>query len=1272
MAALFFRVDWSALVRSARLPDLEIAVGWLAGGQRYELSFSRCGSTDGSGYNEVRGGLYGGDSLITHANETYESAYWPLGRTPDPSVYDVCVRWLDFVPPLNASMTVWRDGGARLVASRWTIFAKPGLDVFTVRESLCSPTNPGYIGSYDYVNDRAFVVDRSPSPPMPRPPMPSPPRPSPPPPVPRGALAFDVSWAEIPSTAAATTSSQTTTGGVSGHRRRQAFELDSACPDPEAALAEHNRVRALHRVRPLQWNKTLEQSATNNSCGFVHSRYGENLQMAYSTPALDNTCVRATQQWYTEELWYNYTTGGTNKPGYQVEHFLAMISPGFDQLGCGVAWGATAGGDICNLITCHYGTVAPPRANETQTITRPNCVPPGDFCSRSTSRMMEIDCDGDGRLDKVCIDEADGSRGTVISSQGCQAVWPAAPVSSCPAAFGNVTQYDLDVVVAWSDTASSEQLELSSTFPAVRGGRYGGDNVVQPGKPANTESAFWPAGAQPDSAVYHVCVRWFATVNDVALYTTAAASPTLNVTLRVSLNGNAASPVAVTWKAVPYGSALLANQTCGPAASGYIGSYTYTTPTAAPPRPQSPPPAPLPAGFVLPVSPKYEALRIRAAWERLPPLVADTSPTAAPFDPAAFTDFDLAVGWSYGGQGYKVDVLSGRVRGGRLISDNTKTLFNYEDVIWNTSIPDSAKYHVCVRRYAPPAVPPLRYNVSALIYRFGGGAPVARVWRAFDDLGLVMSDGEYTSYICSPAAVGYLMSYTYVDFARPPATVSPPPDPPSPPLRPPSPPSPAPRPPRPSPAPPRPPPPSPAPPLAWVLTLALSWQDALGVLTSAVWDLDMVVAWTDPATGQTFEVSQQALPAARGAVYGGDNVARALPTSNYTAGGAAALNAEEVGWAVQPDSATYHVCARRWPAAVTWPANMNVTLRAFLGGTGAAPAAAAVSVVLPATDDGFLPTNTSCAPGRKGYVGAYTYAGPTTLPPRPFSPPPPLPAGPALPVAPLYENFRIRISWVTLQQEGVNTSAFVDLDSVTSWQIASGTYHVMYYLGRVRGGRVVADNYDTGAAFEDTIWNTTVPDAAKYHFCLLNADAVASPARTFNVTVSYYRFGGGAPVAQRWRLVSEEDFNNVPSSLNDYVCSPSTAGYVDSATSKEASAASDLQASEIAAGIPETATGPVDAVTVAPTGAATDAAAAARAASDPLQTAAAGGTTAPGSGSGGSGGGAEDGRVSRAPATGVVVGASVAGGVLALLAGVGALVAVRRARRAQAARVMPL
>ncbi|KAG2434590.1 hypothetical protein HXX76_007486 [Chlamydomonas incerta] len=198
MASLFFRIDWSALVRTARLPDLEIAVGWLAGGRRYELSSSSCGSAVGSGYNEVRGGVYGGDNLVTHANETYESAYWTLGRTPDASVYHVCVRWLGFVPPpLDASMRVWRDGGARLVASRWTVFSKPSLDLLTVRESLCSPANAGYIGSYDYANDRDFVADRSPSHLVPRPPSPPRPRPSPSPPVPGGGT-LGVSWAELP------------------------------------------------------------------------------------------------------------------------------------------------------------------------------------------------------------------------------------------------------------------------------------------------------------------------------------------------------------------------------------------------------------------------------------------------------------------------------------------------------------------------------------------------------------------------------------------------------------------------------------------------------------------------------------------------------------------------------------------------------------------------------------------------------------------------------------------------------------------------------------------------------------------------------------------------------------------------------------------------------------------------------------------------------------------------------------------------------------------
>ena len=104
----------------------------------------------------------------------------------------------------------------------------------------------------------------------------------------------------------------------------------------EAGLAEHNRVRALHRgTTPMvqgseqtisaqvyaeklvnDWKGTLQHSAYNDRPG-----QGENLAYNWeATPAA--ACEKATIQWYDEIKDYNYA-----KPGFAMNtgHFTQVL-----------------------------------------------------------------------------------------------------------------------------------------------------------------------------------------------------------------------------------------------------------------------------------------------------------------------------------------------------------------------------------------------------------------------------------------------------------------------------------------------------------------------------------------------------------------------------------------------------------------------------------------------------------------------------------------------------------------------------------------------------------------------------------------------------------------------------------------------------------------------------------------------------------------------------------------------------------------------------------
>lgn len=66
-------------------------------------------------------------------------------------------------------------------------------------------------------------------------------------------------------------------------------------------------------------------------------KYGENLYWGWGSPTLTYSLGKASDSWYNEIAYYDYTTGKSTTSGKVVGHFTAMIWKGVTSVGFGFA-----------------------------------------------------------------------------------------------------------------------------------------------------------------------------------------------------------------------------------------------------------------------------------------------------------------------------------------------------------------------------------------------------------------------------------------------------------------------------------------------------------------------------------------------------------------------------------------------------------------------------------------------------------------------------------------------------------------------------------------------------------------------------------------------------------------------------------------------------------------------------------------------------------------------------------------------------------------------
>ncbi|GLI64346.1 hypothetical protein VaNZ11_007585 [Volvox africanus] len=143
------------------------------------------------------------------------------------------------------------------------------------------------------------------------------------------------------------------------------FNSTAGCYDPAAALAEHNKDRALHGCAALTWNESLAKAAQAwaqllaDNCTPVSSvgKYGENLYILPSDwplTASDAVCVNAVKFWYNGINSYKFTsTPWTDNAANfgNIGLFTQVVWKSTTQVGCGAALG---NGNKCLAVSCRY------------------------------------------------------------------------------------------------------------------------------------------------------------------------------------------------------------------------------------------------------------------------------------------------------------------------------------------------------------------------------------------------------------------------------------------------------------------------------------------------------------------------------------------------------------------------------------------------------------------------------------------------------------------------------------------------------------------------------------------------------------------------------------------------------------------------------------------------------------------------------------------------------------------------------------------------------
>jgi glioma pathogenesis-related protein 2 len=137
-----------------------------------------------------------------------------------------------------------------------------------------------------------------------------------------------------------------------------------------AELAKHNYDRSLHGCVPLVISNTLntaaqayaEQLALANSNTLSHSpsamsgTYGENLYKAWGSPSLTYKLGTASDRWYSEVKYYDYTTFKSNTTGKAVGHFTAMIWKSVKSVGFGIKKVTDSSGDTVYVVANYSPT----------------------------------------------------------------------------------------------------------------------------------------------------------------------------------------------------------------------------------------------------------------------------------------------------------------------------------------------------------------------------------------------------------------------------------------------------------------------------------------------------------------------------------------------------------------------------------------------------------------------------------------------------------------------------------------------------------------------------------------------------------------------------------------------------------------------------------------------------------------------------------------------------------------------------------------------------
>ncbi|KAG2494003.1 hypothetical protein HYH03_007930 [Edaphochlamys debaryana] len=541
-----------------------------------------------------------------------------------------------------------------------------------------------------------------------------------------------------------------------------------------------------------------------------------------------------------------------------------------------------------------------------------------------------------------------------------------------------------------------------------------------------------------------------------------------------------------------------------------------------------PPPPPSP-----PAPSRVPLLVLRASW------AVDTASLVQSYD------LDIQVGWTAGGSVNELSWDSRDTRGGLYAGDNRAAggIVNYEEATWNSTLPDTADYHVCVLWYTTG----FTYRATVTAYVNGALAYTRSAsW----------SSAQSQGGPCTPTAVGFVGTFHYPPVGalntplsalsppppppkpsprprppsprppsprpppslapRPPSPRPPSPRPPRPPSprppspRPPSPRPPSPRPPRPPPrppSPPRPPRPSPRPPGTVPPPLQFQARWSIPSDPSGTYDMDLVVDWYFNSVWRQVTLDQSPT---RGARYGGDNL---------NATGPPPTNTEEMFWpaGVVPDTATYYVCALPWKLGITY----NVTFKVFVAG-------ALVRTSWRSFTPTFYPNAYDCNPGSFWLLESYTY------PPAPVvvaSPPPSPPAPPSSPFSLL-----LGVSWAPVNP-GLNAPAIFDNDLHVSWTYAGVRYNVSLSDPPVRGSMYSGDNLAASPQSneESIFWlrGGLVPDVATYHVCarLWNASF------TYNLTMRVFLNGALVRAAN---AVWGGRVANPPT------CAPNATGYIGS------------------------------------------------------------------------------------------------------------------------------